>query len=236
MAERAIYSEADLANFKESKTYADFLDFVRLCGSKVKGCPAEAPVAYMTIPIIGKIVAFFDKLQKLTDEIPPIQQPMRFGNKAFRQWYQRVVDIEVGVFLADILTPEQQQEEGFSVELQAYLFGSFGNEVRIDYGTGHETSFAIFLFCLHRAGLVDEDSLKPLILGAFGGYLTLMRHLQLVYMLEPAGSHGVWGLDDYQCLLFVWGSAQVRVVSCPVMPCCLVSRPYIVANLCVVLL
>ena len=43
----------------------------------------------------------------------------------------------------------------------------------------------------------------------FYRYLEIVRRLQLVYRMEPAGSHGVWSLDDYQFVPFIWGSAQL---------------------------
>ncbi len=82
----------------------------------------------------------------------------------------------------------------------------------MDYGTGHETSFALFLLCLTLLRFLEPEPRieRQLVLNVFVRYLRLCWRLQDVYKLEPAGSHGVWGLDDYSFLSYVFGSAQLR--------------------------
>lgn len=46
------------------------------------------------------------------------------------------------------------------------------------------------------------------ILRFYFSYLNVIRRLVLTYSLEPAGSHGVWGLDDHFFLSYIFGSAQ----------------------------
>lgn len=47
-----------------------------------------------------------------------------------------------------------------SVEVAPYLVDSVGNSTRIDYGTGHETTFSALLCCLAKLGVLTKDDLQ----------------------------------------------------------------------------
>ncbi|OEH80390.1 phosphotyrosyl phosphatase [Cyclospora cayetanensis] len=150
------------------------------------------------------------QLLQWSDDIEPVQQPTRFGNQAFKTWCRKVED-EAGALLinvweasgVDISDDEKQQ-------LTEMFCSSFGNPVRLDFGTGHECAFAIFLFCLFEKKILKPEEHDPFaVLGIFKGYVEVAHALQQRYMLEAAGSRGVWGLDDFHFLTFLWGAGQL---------------------------
>jgi len=85
-------------------------------------------------------------------------------------------------------------------------FGSFG---RLDYGTGHELSFLAYLSILHLTRILTTKDLLLTGLVVYQKYFNLCRRLHRVYNLEPAGSKGVYGLDDYFHVVYIFGSAQL---------------------------
>ena len=86
---RAITCAQDLKAFRDSPTYGELRRFVRLCSDAVRGkrMSDDMPVS----DACSKLVAMLTTLKGWVDEIPPLQQPMRFGNKAFRTWHNRLV-------------------------------------------------------------------------------------------------------------------------------------------------
>ena len=86
------------------------------------------------------------------DEVEPIEQPMRFGNKAYRTWMDKVIAA------SDEQLATLSSQAGFSnaiPEIKVYWEESFGSYDRIDYGTGHELNFIAFLFCLFKLGIYN---------------------------------------------------------------------------------
>lgn len=230
---RAILNTNDFEKFKKSAAYLDIVDFVKLCaeavvdsvvlieGEEEGGILVDSSITSSDsamdassasgVVVIDKFVEFMTQLQRLATDIPPIKQPMRFGNKAFRVWHEQMLAIARPFLVTVCSAPEDYSAKcpDRVDELLVYIADMFGNTTRIDYGTGHELNFAVFFLLLMKLGLVQKGDLGAVVLRCFFSYVKTMRRLQVEYMLEPAGSHGVWGLDDYHCLLFLWGSAQL---------------------------
>lgn len=201
--EKQISLPDDIPAWEKSEAYQDLLGFILTLNEAVKD--KKISDSYHVSPVIQKLIDMLDEMEKWISDIPPIDQPQRFGNKAFRDWYARLTERSADL-LKNIL---EQRFHAAAEELSVYVTESFGNSTRIDYGTGHELAFVAFLCCLCKIGALIEDDCTAICLKVFDRYLKLARKLQMTYRMEPAGSHGVWSLDDYQFLPFLWGSAQL---------------------------
>ncbi|KAG9477705.1 hypothetical protein GDO78_012950 [Eleutherodactylus coqui] len=179
------------------------MGFVLTLNESVKG--KKLSCEYYVSEVIEKLMVLLDTLDRWIDETPPVDQPSRFGNKAFRTWYSKL-DQEAENLVSTVIPPHLSAAVP---EVAVYLKESVGNSTRIDYGTGHEAAFAAFLFCLCKIRVLQVDDQLAIVFKVFDRYLEVMRKLQKTYRMEPAGSQGVWGLDDFQFLPFIWGSAQL---------------------------
>ncbi|KAF8149084.1 hypothetical protein B0H34DRAFT_734803 [Crassisporium funariophilum] len=202
-----IMTDDDVEHWKSTQSYMDYRLFLRRLNESVVGYSLPwTPSSHSQA--ITRMVMLLETLEQWIGEIPPLQTPQRFGNLAFRTWGQRLEERSNGI-LEELLAPDH-----ISVipHVKPYFLSAFGSFTRMDYGTGHETSFALFLLCLSLARFFQPvpDEERDLVLSVFVRYLKLCWKLQDVYKLEPAGSHGVWGLDDYSFLPYIFGSGQLR--------------------------
>jgi len=67
--------------------------------------------------------------------------------------------------------------KGAIVELKIYLTDSFGSNIRMDYGTGHEMNFLMLLYCLRELGIYGKDDYESIVRNVFYRYIKLMRKL-----------------------------------------------------------
>ena len=174
-------------------------------------------------PITVSILNILNEFQMLKDDTPPFEGPRRYGNLACRNWHDKITDKidyilnnELKCYFYNDNTDDmdtnviKENFEGFKKEIKYYLLGSFGSRERLDYGTGHELSFIAFLGCFIMINLINRHEFNGnewLII--LSKYYDFVKSLILTYTLEPAGSHGVWGLDDHFHLIYVFGACQL---------------------------
>lgn len=202
---RRILIPTDHGIFQHSPTYSLVLAFVFNIAQAAAGRKISSITEDSISAEVRTITSVLADVSQTVDSIAPADRgDSRFGNPAFR------------LFLDSTSAQSDRWHHSLGItsapavsEVSEYLLQSFGNRARIDYGSGHELNFVLWLLCLNRLALLPESTFPALALLVFPQYIRLMRKLQSTYYLEPAGSHGVWGLDDYHFLPFLFGASQL---------------------------
>lgn len=202
---RRILSPQDHYTFLTSPTYELVLSWVFGLSESVKSKPLASLDKEKLSISVERICSVLSDVQQCIDLNPPEDTGSRFGNPAFRGFYDAVVIRSVSTYPSSLGISDR----GAIDELSKYLINSFGSRQRLDYGSGHELNFTMWLLCLYRLGHLQRSDFPALVLVVFMQYLHQMRKIQMTYYLEPAGSHGVWGLDDYHFLPFLFGASQL---------------------------
>ncbi|EWC46885.1 hypothetical protein DRE_03897 [Drechslerella stenobrocha 248] len=197
---KLINSLQDLQPFLNSKAHRLIVSFIQHLSKAVtprgpdtrstESCFADSADIVVSPPV-AQIVELLATIQAIIDERSP---------ELLRK------------YLPAHIVNAPPRESGVSAldELNVYLLGGFGSAQRLDYGTGHELSFFAFLCGIWVLGGFETGRDEfALVFKAFGAYLEIVRKLVVTYNLEPAGSHGVWGLDDHSFLPYIFGSAQL---------------------------
>jgi len=191
--------------WEKSESYLEYLGFILAIGDSIKGRKITEEVE--TSAACQNLVVMLGKLSENLKQCSPVEMQARYGNPAYRDWFERLEN-SAEELISDVVG-DQVKAKGGVTELKPYLMDSFGNKTRIDYGTGHEMAFVMFLCALFKTGVLSQSDKAGVGLSVFSRYMNLCRELQTGYRMEPAGSMGVWNLDDYQFVSFIWGAAQL---------------------------
>ncbi|CAE6535030.1 unnamed protein product [Rhizoctonia solani] len=200
---KAILTPDDLEVWKQSSTHQSIVDYIAQLNSSIFNKKLTDDV--YESENVTLILKLLERVEAIAQDTPPVDNnASRFGNPAFKTFYDKVQEALPSLHNSMPRIPQEAIPE-----LSIYLQECWGNRARIDYGSGMELNFLCWLFCLEKLGVLKTEDHPALVLRVFWKYVNVMRLLQKTYWLEPAGSHGVWGLDDYHFLPFLWGSGQL---------------------------
>ncbi|GAB7338315.1 hypothetical protein MBLNU457_4627t2 [Dothideomycetes sp. NU457] len=225
--QKRINEGTDIAFFLTSRAYVLLFTFLQQLNR------AMFPVRYQDGSVKAWTITTFDIIQSprvvrirvllqtiatMAKETTLNTAPRRFGNTSFRTFYEKLKDRTPELMLQAI--PDnvwdhvsEGDKDTLVKELGAYLLGSFGSPERLDYGTGHELSFLAFVAAIWRLNGFGPSNggneERGIVVGIIDSYFEVIRFLIKRFSLEPAGSHGVWGLDDHSFIPYILGSAQL---------------------------
>jgi len=162
--QKRINEGTDISFFLTTKAYVYLFTFLQQLNRAMfpvrnrDGIVTAWPVTTLDIiqsPQVTRIRVLLQTLGTMAKETTLDTGPRRFGNSAFRTFYQKLKDRTPELMLQAIPSNvwdhvREEDKDTLVKELGAYFLGSFGSPERLDYGTGHELSFLAFVAAIWK--------------------------------------------------------------------------------------
>ena len=126
-------------------------------------------------PLLGQI-------ERIVDETELSTEPGRYANVAMRDVIRQICRI----------TDDK------------HIRQSFGNLIRMDFGTGHELNYLCYLYKRFKNGQIKINE----VVSVLKKYFRVARKYIKKFNVEAAGARGCWSLDDYMLLPYLFGSSE----------------------------
>lgn len=94
--EKLIKNPMDLEKWEKSEAYYDILGFINSLSYIVQG-KKNSFKCELSLPV-QKILKMLQSMENLAKETPPIDQPARFGNAAYRSWFEKMKNVGNDLF------------------------------------------------------------------------------------------------------------------------------------------
>lgn len=144
---KRIVSPASLQRFQSSSAFEEIMGLIMSLNEAVKGRTLSDKTIGES-PTIASILDVLSCVDKLVEETPPVENAAsRFGNPAFRDFYKKVrsKSREFHEKIVGLSTVVGVDSTTAIDEVALYFEEAWGNEERIDYGSGMELNFLCWM-------------------------------------------------------------------------------------------
>ena len=101
---KVLRSAQEIKVWEKSEAYTEYLGFVSAIGEAVKGkrirdgggCSSGDDDLQREGETTKKAIEVISRLGLWVEQIPPVEQQQRFGNKAFREWHKKLEEVREG--------------------------------------------------------------------------------------------------------------------------------------------
>ena len=140
--------------FVASPAYKEILDFIYAIQAELKGMKkSEMPPT--TNECLLQFDPLFDKLEEIYNNNPPKKGDARFDDPVFKRFHEELTNKFTDLMNTTILSPKNMPKN-IIIELKTYFLDCFGNQFRLDYGTGHELNFFCVLLILYKSKVYSK--------------------------------------------------------------------------------